>query len=91
MEIPVKAEPVKTIKGTDMQKITPFLWFDNQAEEAASFYVSVFKNPASLSGRSKVITTTRYSAEGAAASGIPKGTVMTVVFQIGSVSPDSAR
>jgi predicted 3-demethylubiquinone-9 3-methyltransferase (glyoxalase superfamily) len=75
VETQVKEEPVKKIKGTGMQKITPFLWFDNQAEEAANFYVSVFKN-------SKINTTTRYSAEGAAASGIPEGTVMTVAFQI---------
>lgn len=54
-----------------MQKISPFLWFDNKAEEAANFYVSVFKN-------AKVVTTTRYG-EGAPA---PKGTVMTVVFQL---------
>ena len=36
-----------------MQKITPFLWFDNQAEEAANFYVSVFKN-------SKILNVNRY-------------------------------
>src|SRR6266566_3375958 len=39
-----------------MQKITPFLWFDNQAEEAANFYVSVFKN-------SKVKGMTHYTGE----------------------------
>jgi predicted 3-demethylubiquinone-9 3-methyltransferase (glyoxalase superfamily) len=39
-----------------MQRITPFLWFDDQAEEAANFYVSVFKN-------SKVKTTTHYTGE----------------------------
>ncbi len=39
------------------QKITPFLWFDNQAEEAGTFYVSVFsKNPASPKGKSKIIS-----------------------------------
>ena len=54
-----------------MQKITPFLWFDNQAEEAMNFYVSVFKN-------SKVISVTRYGEGGLA----PKGTVMTAKFQI---------
>lgn len=58
-----------------MQKITQFLWFDNQAEEAAKFYTSIFKN-------SKIISTSRYSEEGAKASGRPKGTVMTVAFQI---------
>jgi predicted 3-demethylubiquinone-9 3-methyltransferase (glyoxalase superfamily) len=52
-----------------MQKITPFLWFDNQAEEAVSFYTSIFKN-------SKILNITRYS------EGTPgiAGTVMTVSF-----------
>ena len=58
-----------------MQKITPFLWFDNQAEEAVNFYVSLFKN-------SKVGTITRYSEEAAAASGRPKGSVMTATFEL---------
>jgi predicted 3-demethylubiquinone-9 3-methyltransferase (glyoxalase superfamily) len=58
-----------------MQKITPFLWFDNQAEEAVNFYVSIFKN-------SKVAGTTRYDEAGAKASGRPKGTAMTVEFQL---------
>jgi predicted 3-demethylubiquinone-9 3-methyltransferase (glyoxalase superfamily) len=54
-----------------MQKITPFLWFDNQAEEAANFYVSIFKN-------SKIVTVTRYGEAGPG----PKGSAMTVVFQL---------
>ena len=54
-----------------MQKIIPFLWFDNNAEEAMNFYVSVFKN-------SKITSLTRF---GDAGSG-PKGTVMTGIFQI---------
>jgi predicted 3-demethylubiquinone-9 3-methyltransferase (glyoxalase superfamily) len=58
-----------------MQKITPFLWFDNQAEEAANLYVSLFKN-------SKVGTVTRYSEESAAAAGRPKGSAMTVTFEL---------
>jgi predicted 3-demethylubiquinone-9 3-methyltransferase (glyoxalase superfamily) len=59
----------------DMQKITPFLWFDNQAEEAAHFYTSIFEN-------SKVGDISRYEEAGAEVSGIPKGTVMTVSFEI---------
>jgi len=58
-----------------MQKITPFLWFNDKAEEAAKFYVSLFKD-------SKIVTVTRYSEDGAKATGRPKGTVMTVVFQL---------
>jgi predicted 3-demethylubiquinone-9 3-methyltransferase (glyoxalase superfamily) len=58
-----------------MNKITPFLWFDNQAEEAARFYVSVFKN-------SKITDVARYGDEGAKASGQPKGSAMTVAFQL---------
>lgn len=58
-----------------MQKITPFLWFDDKAEEAANFYASIFKN-------SKIGSITRYGEEGAEASGRPKGTVMTVTFQL---------
>ncbi len=54
-----------------MQKITPFLWFDNQAEEAANFYTSIFRN-------SKVRRVTRYGEAGPG----PKGTVMSVIFEI---------
>src|SRR5262245_351400 len=58
-----------------MQKITPFLWFEGNAEEAANFYTSVFKN-------AKITTLTRYSEEASKVSGIPAGTVMTAVFQL---------
>jgi predicted 3-demethylubiquinone-9 3-methyltransferase (glyoxalase superfamily) len=58
-----------------MQKITPFLWFDDKAEEAANFYVSIFKH-------SKLGGITRYGAEGAKVAGRPQGTVMTVDFQL---------
>lgn len=58
-----------------MQKIMPCLWFDNEAEEAARFYASIFKN-------SKIGIITRYGEEAAKASGRPKGTVMTVTFQL---------
>jgi predicted 3-demethylubiquinone-9 3-methyltransferase (glyoxalase superfamily) len=54
-----------------MQKITPFLWFDEKAEDAANFYVSIFKN-------SKVGRVTRYG-EGAPG---PKGKVMSVTFEL---------
>lgn len=54
-----------------MQKITPFLWFDNQAEEAANFYVSLFKN-------SKIGSIRRYGDAGPG----PKGSVMSVIFQL---------
>jgi predicted 3-demethylubiquinone-9 3-methyltransferase (glyoxalase superfamily) len=68
-------ESGKKMKGTGIQKITPFLWFDSQAEEAVSFYTSIFNN-------SKTRIVTRYGAEGAKASGRPEGTVMTIAFQI---------
>jgi predicted 3-demethylubiquinone-9 3-methyltransferase (glyoxalase superfamily) len=58
-----------------MQKITPFLWFDDQAEEAVKFYTSVFKN-------SKVGRILRYGEEAAKASGRPAGSVLTIEFEI---------
>ncbi|MEO7725260.1 MAG: VOC family protein [Chthoniobacterales bacterium] len=54
-----------------MQKITPFLWFDAQAEEAVAFYLSVFKD-------GKIHTTTRYPEEGPGAA----GSVMTIAFEL---------
>jgi predicted 3-demethylubiquinone-9 3-methyltransferase (glyoxalase superfamily) len=54
-----------------MQKITPFLWFDDKAEEAMKFYVSIFKN-------SKVGKVTRYGDAGPG----PKGSVMSVTFEL---------
>src|ERR1041385_8589640 len=54
-----------------MPKITPFLWFDTQAEEAAKFYVSIFKN-------SKILSVARYGDAGPG----PKGSVMTVSFEL---------
>jgi len=58
-----------------MQKITPFLWFDNQAEEAVNYYLSIFKN-------SKILNVARYGDDAAKVSGRPKGSVMTVSFQL---------
>lgn len=54
-----------------MQKITPFLWFDTQAEEAANFYVSVFEN-------SKILSLLRCGEAGPG----PKGSVLTVEFEL---------
>ncbi len=62
-------------KITTGQKITPFLWFDKNAEEAVNLYTSIFPN-------SKIATSTRYNAEGAKAAHMPEGTVMTVAFQL---------
>ena len=59
------------IEQQHVQKITPFLWFNNEAEEAAQFYTSVFKN-------SKLGDISRYGEEGPG----PKGTVMVATFQI---------
>ena len=61
----------KPVRLKIMQKITSFLWFDAEAEEAAKFYVSIFPN-------SKVLSVTHYGDTGPG----PKGTVMTANFQI---------
>jgi predicted 3-demethylubiquinone-9 3-methyltransferase (glyoxalase superfamily) len=53
------------------QRITPFLWFDNQAEEAAKFYASIFDN-------SKIVRILRYGETGPG----PKGSAMTVAFEL---------
>ena len=58
-----------------MQKITPFLWFNGDAEEAAEFYTSIFK-------RSKVRKVTHYTEASSKASGRPAGSVLTVEFEI---------
>jgi len=57
------------------QKIAPCLWFDNQAEEAAKFYVSIFKS-------SKVVSVARYPEAGQQTHGRPAGSVMTVEFEL---------
>lgn len=54
-----------------MQKITPFLWFNDQAEEAVSFYVSIFKN-------SRIVSLSRYGEAGPG----PKGSVMSATFEL---------
>jgi predicted 3-demethylubiquinone-9 3-methyltransferase (glyoxalase superfamily) len=58
-----------------MQKITPCLWFNDNAEEAVKFYTSIFKN-------SKIKSITYYGEAGAKASGRPKGSVLTIAFQL---------
>ena len=67
----VGEEPGKTEEQNVKQKITPFLWFDGKAEEAANFYTSIFKN-------SKIVDVRRYPEGGPA----PKGTVMSATFQL---------
>ena len=58
-----------------MQKIVPFLWFADQAEAAAKFYVSIFR-------KSRVLRVARYGEADSRASGRPKGSVMTVEFEL---------
>ena len=58
-----------------MQKITPFLWFDGQAEQAVKFYTSLFK-------KSKIVNIARYDEASANASGRLKNSVMTVEFEL---------
>ena len=61
-----------------MQKINPFLWFDSNAEDAARFYVGIFKN-------SKIAKIARYGEEAAQKTGRPAGSVMTVEFTLDRV------
>ena len=68
-----------------MQTITPFLWFDDQAEEAANLYVSVLGGRTGSSagrGESKILDVTRYSKASAEAGGRPERSVMTVSFML---------
>jgi predicted 3-demethylubiquinone-9 3-methyltransferase (glyoxalase superfamily) len=58
-----------------MQKITPCLWFDDQAEEAVAFYTAIFNN-------SKTLTVARYGEAGQETHGKPAGSVMTVAFEL---------
>ncbi|NTW59366.1 MAG: VOC family protein [Nitrospirae bacterium] len=58
-----------------MKKITPFLWFNDQAGAAAKFYTTIFK-------RSKIVRIDRYGPEAAAAAGRPRGSVMAVAFEL---------
>ena len=58
-----------------MQKITPCLWFDDNAEQAVKFYTSLFRN-------SKILQMTHYGEAGSNAAGRPKGSVMTITFRL---------
>ena len=58
-----------------VQRITPCLWFDDQAQEAAEFYTAIFRN-------SKIVTVARYGEAGHDVHGKPAGTVMTVAFEL---------
>lgn len=62
-----------------MDNISPFLWFENQAEEAADFYVKLFPN-------SKINSVVRYPKAAEAGSGMPAGSVMTVDFELDGTS-----
>jgi predicted 3-demethylubiquinone-9 3-methyltransferase (glyoxalase superfamily) len=63
----------------ETKQITPCLWFDWQAEDAAKFYTSIFKN-------SKIEQVSRYGKEGFEVHGQKEGTVLTVAFQINGQS-----
>jgi predicted 3-demethylubiquinone-9 3-methyltransferase (glyoxalase superfamily) len=65
-----------------MQKISPFLWFDDQAEEAANHYVSIFSGRGGSGGDTKIIDVASYGEAGAQASGRPEGSAMTVTFRL---------
>lgn len=58
-----------------MQKITSNLWFDNQAEEAANFYIGIFKN-------SRILRISHFGKEGQEIHKMPEGTVMTIEFEL---------
>src|SRR5215831_3778430 len=58
-----------------MHTITPCLWFDDQAEEAAKFYTAIFRN-------SKIVSISRYGEVGYEVNGKPAGTVMVVAFEL---------
>ncbi|HLZ35659.1 MAG TPA: VOC family protein [Nitrospira sp.] len=68
-----------------MQPVTPCLWFDSHAEEAAKFYVSIFSSRSGAANgkpASTILSIARYGKAGAQVSGRPQGSVMTVTFQL---------
>ncbi|HEX3627295.1 MAG TPA: VOC family protein [Verrucomicrobiae bacterium] len=66
---------MKSTKLQQFQKITPFLWFDGQAEQAAKFYISIF-------GKSKILKIARVTEQAAKQIGKPEGSVLTVEFEL---------
>jgi predicted 3-demethylubiquinone-9 3-methyltransferase (glyoxalase superfamily) len=68
------------------QKITPNLWFNNNAEEAVNFYVSVFSQREGVSKNSQVEKISRYGKEGFEVHGQKEGTVLTIEFQLAGQS-----
>jgi predicted 3-demethylubiquinone-9 3-methyltransferase (glyoxalase superfamily) len=71
----VTFRPQERPMGRTIQRITPFLWFDHEAEEAANLYVSIFEN-------SRIGSVVRYDEAGARAAGRPVGSVMTVAYEL---------
>jgi predicted 3-demethylubiquinone-9 3-methyltransferase (glyoxalase superfamily) len=69
----VRSKPARAKPGASIQQISPCLWFDGQAEEAARFYISVFK-------KGKITAITRYPEVGQEVHGRAAGSVMTVEF-----------
>jgi predicted 3-demethylubiquinone-9 3-methyltransferase (glyoxalase superfamily) len=65
-----------------MQKISPFLWFDREAEEAAEYYVATFNGNPGSKKKSKITSTMRYDESSAKASGRPEGSILTVGFEL---------
>lgn len=64
------------------QKINPFLWFDDQAEEAVKFYISVFSKRKGATKKSRVLSVARYLEESEQVTGKPKGSIMCVNFTL---------
>lgn len=75
METQIKRQQKKNMKVTEDQRITPFLWFDSQAEQAAIFYTGIFSD-------SRIDSISYYGKEAAAAAGREEGSVMTVAFTV---------
>jgi predicted 3-demethylubiquinone-9 3-methyltransferase (glyoxalase superfamily) len=75
MDTQIKKQTEKRLNQAEGIMISPFLWFDSQAEEAANFYTGIFND-------SKINSVVHYGAEGAAATGMEEGSVMTVGFTL---------